>query len=103
MNTEYLSCFLMAAKYLNITEAANRLFISASTASRQISHLEEEFGLELFSRQAGNLTLTKEGTLFLKYAHKMMDSYDEAKLAVRQMQAPEKEELRITVLNMSFA
>ncbi len=102
MNMESLACFLMVAEHLNITDAANRMFISPSTASRQIAHLEEEFGVKLFERHAGVMSLTNAGSVFREHAQKMMDAYDETRMALHQTVENGANEIRIAMLNMSF-
>lgn len=55
--------FLEVAECLNFTEAAKRLFIAQSTLSKQIALLEDELGIQLFSRGGRTVTLTPAGTL----------------------------------------
>lgn len=61
INMEYLSNFIIAAEYQNFTLAAERLFMSQSTLSRQIKDLEDECGTALFIRNGRTVTLTKAG------------------------------------------
>ena len=58
MTTFQIECFLNVAKYLNFTEAANHLFIAQSSLSRNISNLEAELGIKLFSRTKKYVRLT---------------------------------------------
>jgi len=50
MNSMQIQCFLKAAQNLNFTESAAEMFISQPAFSRNISALEEEWGIELFVR-----------------------------------------------------
>ena len=50
MTIHQIECFLEAAKTLNFTEAASRLYISQQGLSRQIASLEKELELRLFDR-----------------------------------------------------
>lgn len=61
INMEYLSHFIVAAEYHNFTLAAERLFMSQSTLSRQIKDLEEECGVPLFIRNGRTVDLTVAG------------------------------------------
>ena len=61
INMEYLSHFIVAAEYHNFTLAAERLFMSQSTLSRQIKDLEEECGVPLFIRNGRTVDLTLAG------------------------------------------
>ena len=45
MEIRQLRYFLKVAETLNFSEAARKLFITQSTLSQQISHLEQEIGL----------------------------------------------------------
>lgn len=56
-------CFLNVAEYLNFTEAANHLFIAQSSLSRNISNLEAELGIKLFSRTKKYVRLTPGGAV----------------------------------------
>lgn len=65
-----IECFLNVAKYLNFTEAANHLFIAQSSLSRNISNLENELGIRLFSRTKKYVRLTPGGAvLYQEFSH----------------------------------
>ncbi|MCI8453709.1 MAG: LysR family transcriptional regulator [Lachnospiraceae bacterium] len=67
MNTTSLYYFIEAAKDLNFTQTANRLFISQQNLSHHIVKLESYCGCRLFLRKP-SLSLTYEGLTFLSYA-----------------------------------
>ena len=50
MNSTQLQCFFTAARCLNFTQGASELFISQPAFSHNISSLEQEWGIELFTR-----------------------------------------------------
>ena len=50
MNFQHLRYFLMVAEELNITRAAERLYISQQSLSNHISNLERELDTKLFTR-----------------------------------------------------
>lgn len=66
MTSEMIETFIAVAECGNVTEAAHRLFISQGAASMRIRQLEEELGVELFSRQRGikSVQITPEGECF---------------------------------------
>lgn len=64
MNVEMLQYFRYVAKYKNITSAAQHLYISQPTLSRQIMALEEELGVKLFERINKKMQLTQAGQVF---------------------------------------
>lgn len=65
MTIHQIECFLEAARTLNFTEAANRLYISQQGLSRQIASLEKELELRLFDRTTRDVRLTRSGELLL--------------------------------------
>ena len=66
MKLTQLEYFCVAARYHNITKAANELFVTQPSVSSAIKSLEEEFGVNLFYRHNNKLTLTPEGEKFYK-------------------------------------
>lgn len=61
MDTSYMREFLVLAKHLNYTSAAQALYISQPTLSRHISALEEELGVTLLNRTRHAVSLTPSG------------------------------------------
>lgn len=61
IETRLLVYFLAVARELNITKAAESLFLSQSTLSKQMQELERELGKQLFLRGGRKLTLTDDG------------------------------------------
>ena len=68
-----IKCFLNVAKYLNFTEAANHLFIAQSSLSRNISNLETELGIQLFSRTKKYVRLTPGGAVLYQELSVLLD------------------------------
>ena len=67
MNKIQIRCFLETAKCLNFSKAANNLYLSQPTLSRNISMLEKELGLKLFIRNSFQGTyLTPAGSCMLE-------------------------------------
>lgn len=60
--------FLAIVSNGGFSRAAEAIFISQSSLSKQIKSLEEELGTELFNRKAQGCKLTDSGEIFLKYA-----------------------------------
>ncbi len=76
MEIRQLKYFLKVAETLNFSEASRRLFITQSTLSQQISHLEKEIGLPLFERNSHEVYLTEPGKELLPYAMKAVVATD---------------------------
>ena len=66
---DVISClyFVEAAKDLNFTKTAKRLYISQQTLSNHIARLEDEYNVKFFHRKPC-LKLTYAGEIFLKFA-----------------------------------
>jgi len=65
MDLKRMRTFVVVAELGTVSRAALRLRISQSALSRQISDLEQEFGLKLFDRIGRRLTLTAVGEQLL--------------------------------------
>lgn len=73
MNTAQLKYFLSAAKHLSFSETAKEFYMTQPAISHQISDLEQELGVKLFTRTARGVMLTKSGELFLEDAKRFLD------------------------------
>mgnify|MGYP001274343819 CR=1 FL=1 len=67
-STKSLQVFLITAKQLNLTRAAEVLNITQGAVSRQIQMLEDLLGVQLFYRKARGLKLTAQGEKFIPHA-----------------------------------
>ena len=87
MTLNQLESFLVLARRLSFTQAAEDLFISQPTLSRMISALEQELGLQLFYRSSRSVSLTPAGRAFARECPRILDScragVDAAQLAQR--------------------
>lgn len=72
MTVFQIQCFLSVAEYLNFTEAANHLFVAQSSLSRNISNLETELGMTLFTRTKKYVRLTPSGAVLYDEFSKLM-------------------------------
>lgn len=61
LNEIKIRYFLELAKTLSFTRAANNLFITQQTLSKQISNMEDDLGFPLFERTTKSVRLTKSG------------------------------------------
>jgi len=68
LDWDKLKTFHAAAQTGSLTAAADKLKISQSAVSRQITALEESLEMPLFHRHARGLTLTEEGQILFKTA-----------------------------------
>ena len=72
MELRTLKYFLTVADEENITKAANLLYITQPTLSRQLMQLEEELGTKLFKRSKYKVILTEEGKLLKSKAKEII-------------------------------
>lgn len=93
-----IQCFLSAAQTLNFTEAANGLFIAQSSLSRNISHLEEELGIQLFTRTKKYVRLTPGGAVLYEEFTKLLAMGERALERARQAELGENGAIRLGVL-----
>ena len=82
MDSMKLKYFISAAQSLNFSEVARNYYVSQPTISHQIGLLEQELGVELFTRQGTKLQLTGEGEFFFPIARKIVDDMHEASLDI---------------------
>ena len=71
MNFSHLEYFLTVAQELNITRAAERLYISQQALSQHISKLEGQYGVPLFVRKP-QLDLSYAGKTLLPHAERLL-------------------------------
>lgn len=96
MNFTSLRYFLAAAEDLNITHAANRLYISQQALSNHIARLEKELGVELFDRSPG-LSLTYAGRRLQEYANRAVNLERQIYQMARDISNDEAGELRVGI------
>lgn len=76
MTLQQLKYLVTVADCGNITEAAERLFISQPSLSLAIHNLETEMGVTAFSRTNKGVRITREGEELLSYARQLLEQAD---------------------------
>ena len=94
MDTVSLHYFSEAAKDLNFTKTAQRLFISQQTLSNHIARLEEAYQVKLFDRKP-RLMLTYAGETLLAFARNYQTSEESLKAQLSDIAQRESAQLRI--------
>lgn len=79
MDIRVLKYFLAVANEGSITAAANALYLTQPTLSRQLKELEDELGKKLFNRSNHRISLTEEGILLRKRANEILDLVNKTK------------------------
>lgn len=74
LNYKHLYYFWRIATTGNLTAAAEQLHVSQSALSMQLKQLEHQLNVQLFTREARSLTLTREGAKILEYAEEIFSA-----------------------------
>lgn len=93
MELRQLRLFLAAAEEGSITAAARRMNLTQPALSRQIKALEEELGVELFTRGAHSVALTPAGGVLAEEGRRLIERTERVVARVRA--EAEGEPLRI--------
>ena len=72
MDINQLKSFVTVAHQGNLTQAAERLFLSQPAVSAQIKAIENDLGTPLFNRTSNGMTLTRAGEVFLPEAEALL-------------------------------
>lgn len=72
MDITQLKSFITVAHTQNLTQAAEKLFLSQPAVSAQIKSLESHIGTPLFNRNSSGMTLTRAGEVFLPEAEALL-------------------------------
>ena len=76
MDIRVLRYFLTVARDESFSRAADALFLSQPTLSRQIKEMEDELGVQLLTRTNRNVQLTPEGQRLRRRAQEIVDLMD---------------------------
>lgn len=85
MEIRQLEGFVLLAETLSFSKAAELLYISQSTLSKQIAALETELDIDLFIRDTHSVQLTETGKDFLKSAQQIVNSVNTTLLHFQNM------------------
>ncbi|MBQ6674919.1 MAG: LysR family transcriptional regulator [Ruminococcus sp.] len=84
MDIRVLRYFLAVAREQSFSIAAERLYLSQPTLSRQLKELEDELGKPLLNRSSKGVTLTEEGMILRARAEEIVALLDKAEQEVKQ-------------------
>ncbi|MDU7839419.1 MAG: HTH-type transcriptional regulator HdfR [Pantoea sp.] len=86
MDTELLKTFLEVSRTRHFGRAAEALYLTQSAVSFRIRQLENQLGVNLFTRHRNNIRLTSAGERLLPYAESLMSTWMMAKKEVSHTQ-----------------
>ncbi|EOB2668098.1 HTH-type transcriptional regulator HdfR [Salmonella enterica] len=82
VDTELLKTFLEVSRTRHFGRAAEALYLTQSAVSFRIRQLENQLGVNLFTRHRNNIRLTTAGEKLLPYAETLMKTWQAARKEV---------------------
>jgi LysR family transcriptional regulator, benzoate and cis,cis-muconate-responsive activator of ben and cat genes len=102
MDIRKLKYFLVIAEERNISRAADRLHISQPPLTRQIHALEEELGVQMFSRSHHGVDLTEAGRALLNHALSITTQVEQAKQQIRRVSSGQEGRVHVVVFGSAI-
>jgi DNA-binding transcriptional LysR family regulator len=103
MDIQAFRVFVAIARTGSQTRAAEQLHLTQPAVGLQIKSLQQETGLELFTRTPRGMRLTSNGAILLSLAEKVLDAQQEFKTAAARMNSEVRGSLAIgTILDPEF-
>ena len=96
LDWDKLRIFHAAAEAGSFTHAADKLHLSQSAISRQVSSLEQDVGVALFNRHARGLILTEQGELLFRTAHEVLMKLEGVRAKLAESKETPTGKLRVT-------
>ncbi|MEJ1160682.1 LysR family transcriptional regulator [Prosthecomicrobium sp. N25] len=96
MDWDKLRIFHAAAEAGSFTHAGEKLDMSQSAVSRQVSALEQDLNVPLFHRHARGLILTEQGELLFRTAREVLVKLDQVRSRLVETKEKPSGSLRVT-------
>lgn len=90
-----IQVFYEVANRLSFTKAATQLNITQPAVTKHIREMENQLNMRLFNRHGNHITLTSAGEVVLRYAKKIMNSYNGMQVELSHIMDIESGMLRI--------
>ena len=103
MEIRQLKAFVAIAEAKTFTAGAKRVNVTQAAISMQIRQLEDEVGLQLFTRTPRRVILTEAGECLLNRARKILREHDAALAEIAEVAGAEHGRLRIGSASAEFA
>lgn len=84
MDFRHIEAFVYVYRLRNFSQAGDALYLSQSTVSSHIKHLEKHLGVDLFDRSSHDVIPTGAGDDFYQYAVNLLETRDCAVLSLNQ-------------------
>jgi DNA-binding transcriptional LysR family regulator len=103
MDIRQLKAFLAIAEAKTFTAGARLVNVTQAAISMQIRQLEDEVGLQLFTRTPRRVILTEAGEMLLERARRILREHDAAVAEIAELAGAEYGRLRIGSASAMFA
>lgn len=95
MNSQQAQYILTIAEERSISKAAQKLFVTQSSLSQSVKHIERQLGVALFDRSVSPIALTPAGEIYVDYAKQFQALETELDNALADCAAIRKGTLKI--------
>lgn len=99
MTLTELKYIIAVAEERHFGRAAERSFVTQPTLSAAVKNLEEELGVQLFERGAGEVRVTPAGAPIIAQARRVLEEAERVKSIARQGRNPLEGPLRLGVIH----
>jgi LysR family transcriptional activator of nhaA len=100
VNYKHLHYFWVVAREGSVARASKRLHLTPQTISGQLGLLEEQLGVELFTRVGRHLEITETGRLVLSYADEIFSLGGELEEVIHQLPEGRPQLFRVGVVDV---
>ena len=100
MTNDQLRAFIAVVEQGSFRAAADYIFKTQSTVSAAVRTLEQQFGLQLLSRESYRPSLTAEGKVFYRQARKLLSQAHELEMLGHQLAQGSEPTLSISLSAM---
>lgn len=97
LKVDWLRCFLAVEEHRSFSVAADSLFMTQSSLSKQIKSLEEELGCQLFDRSTHSIKLTQAGEKIVPHAKWIVGEQDRMLHSLSDLRRISKSKLSLAV------
>lgn len=98
LNFRHLYSFWAVCRYGGFSKAAERLYVSQSTVSEQVSQLEDYLGEELLERNTRSVKMTLRGEALLAYADQIFEKSSQINRVFRDSEDESRRHLKIGIV-----
>ena len=102
MEIKYLKLIRTIAEVGNISNSADKLFLTQSALSHQLKEIEERLGFKVFTRSRNNWKLTEEGKELYELSKKVIGEIEESMEKIKGIKDGSKGTIRISTECYTF-